>query len=273
MARAPTANKPAKYSVLQLALPAESPRNIGIFLLDTATGQLYKKLRRDWSAIADPESVEILERLDGDFKVKIEEMGGEVFLRSLEDSLSNFLLIDDRRDVSVVSTFETALNRLFEEHVQRTEVIPFVTHVPLYSLRAAATKFGQDMEVEAEGWVRAPERLKLDRNMFACRVVGRSMEPLIPDASLCLFRGSVVGSRQNKPLLIQRMGVTDSSAEFTVKKYTSKKVSSGEDQWRHVLIILKPLNPEFEAMEFGPEDEHRQFRVIAEFVQVLEESL
>ena len=37
--------------------------------------------------------------------------------------------------------------------MQRTEVIPFVTHVPLYSLRAAATKFGEDMEVEQEGWV------------------------------------------------------------------------------------------------------------------------
>jgi phage repressor protein C with HTH and peptisase S24 domain len=273
MARAPAANKPAKYSVLQLALPAESPRNIGIFLLDTATGRLYKKLRRDWGAIADPESVQILERLDDDFKVKIEEMGGEVFLRTLEDSLSNFLLIDDRRDVSVVSTFETALNRLFEEHVQRTEVIPFVTHVPLYSLRAAATKFGEDMEVEAEGWVRAPERLKLDRNMFAGRVVGRSMEPLIPDGSLCLFRGSVVGSRQNKRLLIQRMGGADSSAEFTVKKYTSKKVHFGEDEWHNVSILLAPLNPEFEAMKFGPEDEKRQFRVIAEFVQVIEEPL
>jgi phage repressor protein C with HTH and peptisase S24 domain len=273
MTRAPAANKPAKYSVLQMALPAESPRNIGIFLLDLASGRLYKKLRRDWSAIADPEHVEILKLLDADFAAKIDEMGGDVFLRSLEDTLSNFLLIEKRRDVNVVSTFEAALDRLFEQHVQRTEVIHFVTHVPFYSLRAAATKFGEDMEIEAEGWVRAPERLKLDRNMFACRVVGRSMEPLIPDGSLCLFRGSVIGSRQNKRLLIQRMGVTDSSAEFTVKKYTSKKVSSGDDEWRHLSITLKPLNPEFEAMEFGPEDEHRQFRVIAEFVQVLEESL
>src|SRR6266566_4113867 len=254
MARPLAANKPAKYSLLQMALPGESPRNIGIFLLDTATGQLYKKLRRDWSAIASPESVEILERLDEDFKIKIDELGGDVFLQGLEDSLSNFLLINDRQDVSV-SNFETALNRLFEEHVQRTEVIPFVSHVPLYSLRAAATKFGEDMEVEAQGWVRAPERLKLDRNMFAGRVVGRSMEPVIPDGSLCLFRGSVVGSRQNKRLLIQRMGVTDSTAEFTVKKYTSKKVHSGEDEWQNVSILLTPLNPEFEAMKFGPEDE------------------
>ena len=172
-------------------LPAESPRNIGIFLLDTATGRLYKKLRRDWSAIANAESVEILERLDEDFKVRIDEMGGDVFLRSLEDSLSNFLLINDRQDVSV-SNFETALNRLFEEHVQRTEVIPFVTHVPRYSLRAAATKFGEDMEVEPEGWVRAPERLKLDRT---CSLPGGPVDgALNTDGSLCLFRRLGIGS-------------------------------------------------------------------------------
>src|SRR5437870_5332982 len=265
-------SQPANFSLLQLALPAKAPLNIGILLLNTATDRLYKKLRQDWSTIADPANVEVLELLDEDFEARIGEMGGEAFLHSLEDTLSNTLLITDRREVEV-SDFRIALDRLFEEHVQRTEVIPFVSHVPLYSLRAAATKFGEDMEVEAQGWVRAPERLKLDRNMFAGRVVGRSMEPVIPDGSLCLFRGSVVGSRQNKRLLIQRMGVTDSTAEFTVKKYTSKKVHSGEDEWQNVSILLTPLNPEFEAMKFGPEDEKRQFRVIAEFIQVLEEPL
>src|SRR5260370_7127836 len=142
-----------------MALPGESPRNIGIFLLDTATGRLYMKLRRDWSAIADSEHVEVLELLDEDFAAKIDEMGGEVFLRSLEDTLSNFLLIEKRRDVNVVSTFETALNRLFETHVQRTEVIPFVTHVPLYSLRAAATKFADDIDAVADASVLAPHPL------------------------------------------------------------------------------------------------------------------
>ena len=265
-------SQPANFSLLQLALPAKAPLNIGILLLNTATDRLYKKLRQDWSTIADPANVEVLELLDEDFEARIGEMGGNAFLRSLEDTLSNTLLITERREVEV-SDFRIALDRLFEEHVQRTEIIPFVTHVPLYSLRAAATKFGEDMEVEPEGWVPAPTRRKLDRNMFAGRVVGRSMEPVIPDGSLCLFRGSVVGSRQNKRLLIQRMGVTDSTAEFTVKKYTSKKVHSGEDEWQNVSILLTPLNPEFEAMKFGPEDEKRQFRVIAEFIQVLEEPL
>ena len=125
MARAPAANKPAKYSVLQMALPGESPRNIGVFLLDTTNGRLYKKLRRDWSAIADRKNTEILELLDDDFAVKIDEMGGDAFLRSLEDTLSNFLLIEKQRDVNVLSNFETALNRLFETHVQRTEVIQY----------------------------------------------------------------------------------------------------------------------------------------------------
>jgi phage repressor protein C with HTH and peptisase S24 domain len=272
MIREAPATRSAKFSLLQLALPAKPPLNIGVLLLDLATDRLYKKLRRDWSSIADPENVEVLERLDEDFDARIAELGGEAFLRGLEDTLSNTLLITEREQVNVVSDFTTVLNRLFEEHVQRTEVIPFVTHVPLYSLRAAATKFGEDMEVEAEGWAPAPERLKLNRNMFAARVVGRSMEPLIPDGSLCLFRAGVVGSRQGKRLLIQRLGATDSSAEFTVKVYTSRKDDPNrEGRMQNIRIALSPLNPEFEAMEFSPEDEHREFRVIAEFVQVLSE--
>jgi Peptidase S24-like len=270
MTRAVTVTKSGKFSVLQIALPSRPIQNIGILLLDSADDRVYKKLRCDWSAVADPEHLEVLQALDQDFEAKLTELGGDAFLRSLEDSLSNLLRISDREDV-LVSDFEKAAERLYEEHVQRTEVIPFVTHVPRYSLRAAATKFGEDMEVEAEGWVRTPARRKLDRNMFAARVVGRSMEPLIPDGSLCLFHAGVVGSRQGKRLLIQRLGATESSAEFTVKVYTSKKKPAGEDQWRHVSIRLQPLNPEFEAMEFGPEDEHKQFRVLAEFVQVLEE--
>jgi len=264
-------NRSAQFSLLQLAPPGKNPINVGIFLLDTESGRLYKKLRRDWNSIAPPDMLEVLELLDEDLGAKMGEQSGEDFLKGFEEALSNSLLITERADVAVVSDFETVLNRLFEEHVKRTEIIPFVTHVPIYSLRAAATKFGEDMEVEDEGWARTPERMKLTRHMFAAHVVGRSMEPLIPDGSLCLFRGGVVGSRQGKRLLIQVLGVSDSSAEYTVKAYTSQKVQTGEEEWQHVQITMKPLNPEFEPMIFTPEDEHRRFKVIAEFIQVLEE--
>src|SRR6266404_461389 len=101
----------AKFSLLQLALPAKAPLTIGILLLDPALNRLYKKLRQDWSALADPANAEVLERLDEDFEAKIEEMGGAAFLHSLENSLSNTLVITDRRDVEV-SDFQIALNRL-----------------------------------------------------------------------------------------------------------------------------------------------------------------
>ena len=81
--------------------------------------------------------------------------------------------------------------------------------------------------------MRAPEGMRLDPGVFAAHVVGRSMEPRIPDGSLNLFRLHPVGSRQNKILLIERFGVTEESARYTVKKYTSSKIYSGEDEWRH----------------------------------------
>jgi len=259
----------AEFVILRLALPARPACNIGVLLLDPETGRVFPKLRDDWDELAEEEDAGVLRHLRDDLDLKIREMGGETLLRTLEDTLSNSLLITEREPVQVES-FTRSLNRLFAEHVQRPKVIPFRTHLPLYSLRAAATKFGEDLEVEQEDWIEAPPGRRLTPEMFVARVVGRSMEPLIPDGSLCVFRGGVTGSRQGKRLLIQRLGASDSSAEFTVKRYKSRKRPIGDAGWEHAEITLEPLNPEFEPMVFGPEDEGRQFRVLGEFVEVLD---
>jgi SOS-response transcriptional repressor LexA len=143
-----------------------------------------------------------------------------------------------------------------------------VTHLPLYSLQVAATKFGEDreVEVEAEGWVKAPEKLRLTPDMFVGRVVGRSMEPRIPEGSLCIFRRGVVGSRQGRLVLVERFGATDTSTRYTIKRYTSKKRRTGEEEWEHDEVRLEPLNREFEGFDL----KEGEARVIAEFVQVLE---
>src|SRR5208337_5159854 len=110
------------------------------------------------------------------------------------------------------------------------------------TLRAAAGKFGADEEVEAEDWVRAPEGLRLTEGMFVVHVVGRSMEPRIPDGSLNIFRGPVVGSRQGKIVLVELIGAHE---KFTVKRYTSKIARAGhdeDDEWEHQWIRLEPLN-------------------------------
>ena len=71
------------------------------------------------------------------------------------------------------------------------------------------------MQSEAEDWVPAPEGMRLSPDLFVAHVVGRSMEPRIPDGSLNLFRLHPAGSRQGKILLIERFGVLDRDARAT----------------------------------------------------------
>jgi len=263
--RRPHHQHQGEYLIVELALPGLPQRNIGVLLRDAESGQVYPKLRDHWEEIEDPEEAEWLEALGEDFDAKILEMGGDGFLRYLEDSLSNALRLSERTAMAV-DDFERTLARLYEEHVEAEAVQPFVTHLPLYSLRAAATKFGDEHEVEAEGWVKAPAKLRLRPDMFVAHVVGRSMEPRIPDGSLCVFRAGVVGSRQGKLVLVERFGTTETSARYTIKKYTSKKIESSEGGWEHASVRLEPVNPEFEGFEL----KEGEARVIAEFIQVLE---
>ena len=263
--RRPQHQRQGEYLLVGLALPGGPQRNIGVLLRDAETGQVYSKIRDHWDEVEDPDEAEWLEALDEDFQAKIQEMGGDAFLRQMEDSLSNALRLSERTAVAV-DDFARTLARLYEEHVQAEEAQPFVTHLPLYSLRAAATRFGEDREVEVEGWVKAPAKLRLTPDMFVARVVGRSMEPRIPDGSLCVFRAGVVGSRQGKLVLVERYSATETSARYTIKKYTSKKIQSGEEEWQHASVRLEPLNPEFEGFEL----KEGEARVIAEFIQVLE---
>lgn len=105
--------------------------------------------------------------------------------------------------------------------------------------------------------------------MFVAQVVGRSMEPTIPDGSWCLFRGPVEGSRQGKTVLVQLLDATDpeTGQHYTVKRYKSEKATDG-DAWRHETITLEPVNPEFDSIVFTDGDEGG-LTVHAELLEVL----
>jgi len=258
-------NRQGAYVLLEAALPGEAPRHIGVILIDPATDRGWVKLRGRYDDFAAPEDAEVLEAVEGDLRDKLAEMGAEACVKSLEDSLSNVLRVSERQAVPV-DAFSRVVERLYGEHVEPVSIERFATHLPLYSLRAAAGRLGEEMESVEEDWVPAPAGLHLTPDLFVAHVVGRSMEPRIPDGSLNLFRLYPAGSRQNKILLIQRFGALDDTARYTVKKYTSRKVEDAEGQWRHERIRLEPLNPEFEAWDAGPED----FAVVAEWLRVIE---
>jgi SOS-response transcriptional repressor LexA len=259
------AKREGVYVLLEACLPGRLPQNAGVLLIDPATGRGWARFREDFAAIADPDDAEVLEGLEAHFRDAIGERGAVAWLESLEDACSNVIRVGERQ-TTAVDSFTRTLDALFARHVAAVAPKPYVTHLPLYSMRAAAGGLGEEMEAEPEDWVRAPEGMRLERDMIVVHVTGRSMEPRIPDGSLNVFRLHPAGSRQGKILLIQRKGVLDETAGCTVKRYTSVKVQSGEDEWRHERIRLEPLNPEFEPWDVDPEG----FAVVGEWVRVIE---
>ena len=146
--------------------------------------------------------------------------------------------------------------------------------LPLYDLQAAASEFGPSVAADCLGWVPTPAGLKGDERHFVSQVFGRSMEPLIPDGSYCVFRRDVAGSRSGKVLLVQHWAISDpeTGGSYTVKTYESLKletVEAGEDPpQQHVAIQLKPRNKEFRPIWINP-DQADELRVIAEFVTAI----
>jgi SOS-response transcriptional repressor LexA len=253
------------YVLLEAALPERRPVHIGVLLIDLETDRGWLRMRHDFASFADPDDAEVLEALEDHIRECITENGAKAYLASLEDSLSNAVRVSERQSVPV-DAFTRVVERLYRDHIEAVDVQRFRTHVPLYSLRAAAGSLGEEMESRAEDWIPAPAGMRLSEDLFVGHVVGKSMEPRIPDGSLNLFRLHPQGSRQGKILLIERFGVLDETARYTVKRYTSRKVYSGEDQWQHEQIRLEPLNPDFEAWDVDPEG----FAVVAEWLRVID---
>ena len=147
----------------------------------------------------------------------------------------------------------------------------YVTCVPLVPLKAAAGGFSDPQHIEDDDfeWVAVESHRRLRKGMFVAQVLGKSMEPAIPDGAWCLFRAPVEGTRQGKTVLVQLRDATDpeTGQRYTVKRYKSEKAQEG-DSWRHEKITLEPLNPDFEPIVLTGADEG-ELRVIAELVDVL----
>ena len=151
----------------------------------------------------------------------------------------------------------------------------FEEYLPYYTHEVAAGKFG-DYEFspaeDADLWIHVPDE-NINEEMFVMKISGKSMEPLIMDGSLALFRagGALGGSRRGRIVLVQTNQSPDPDTGFTlvVKKYSSEKKYDEEGNFEHTSITLESENSDFDPIiieDAEPED----FRVIAEFVKVLE---
>ena len=174
-------------------------------------------------------------------------------------------------DADTASTIATEIVPFRPPTVEPEPEDRYVTCVPLVALRAAAGTFGDPQHIQDDQfeWVEVGSRRRLRKGMFVAQVVGKSMEPAIPDGAWCLFRAPVEGTRQSKTVLVQlRDAIDPETGSCTVKRYKSERAEEG-DSWRHEKITLEPVNPDFEPIVLTGADEG-ELEVIAELVEVLE---
>lgn len=141
--------------------------------------------------------------------------------------------------------------------------------LPFYTIKAACGAFGEGQDTEINGWVRVDGIGKLTKNMFVVQACGKSMEPKIPDGSYCVFRSNVVGSRNNKIVLVQHHSLfdPDNGGCYTIKQYYSEKIIDSETgEWRHDKITLKPVNRDYLPIIINEDD---NFIVVGEFLSII----
>ena len=106
-----------QFSLLQWTTPGSSPRNIGVFLYDSSSGSLSWRFIDEWTKITtSTEDYELLALLSEHFAEMAAEMGPELFLTHLEDTLSNTLRITNRAEITA-NDVGVCLNELFFRHV------------------------------------------------------------------------------------------------------------------------------------------------------------
>ena len=243
--------------------------NCGIVVSDPETGECVFRFRKDWNEFS-PEEGEILAALAEDLPLKYEEMGAEAFLRWIDESLSNSFRVEPPAQTICIDLQRTA-QALYRRHV-KTEAKRYVTHLPLIPIDLAAGGLGTDRAKGAEEWVEVeiPGRARLSDDLFLVRIHGRSMEPDIPDGSICLFRTYQGGSRSGGIYIVQRLATMDDGGEFTIKRYKSVKRETAQG-WHHENIEMQPDNPDFQDWSLAQEE--NRWVTVAQFLHVLEDPI
>lgn len=145
----------------------------------------------------------------------------------------------------------------------------YVDFLPVYDLQAAATSFREQTTPSIIRW-KPVKAKKLNNGMFIAQVVGKSMQPTIPDRSFCLFRFQRGGSCNGLVILAESHLVSDpvTQQNFTIKRYKSEKEYFPDGRWRHKRIILSPDDEAFKDIILQNVNDD-DFRVVAEFMEII----
>lgn len=144
--------------------------------------------------------------------------------------------------------------------------------IPLYNFYAAAGTFSEIQSEKDYTLIEGPENSS-NSDYFACRIIGESMNRVIPNGSICLFKPYSGGSRNGKILLIENRDLQDPdfNSAFTIKTYTSEKIVT-EENWEHLSIVLRPNSFDSSYQNIIITEENAaEMKVVGEFVGILKE--
>lgn len=173
------------------------------------------------------------------------------------------------------------LRRLFKQFIQpfnsstqqnsiQISDIPSKNSIPVYDINIAAGYFSELQEVENIKYIEL-KGINNSDDYFACTVTGESMNKIIPNGSICLFKKYSGGSRNGLITLVEGRNIADIEfgGNYTIKEYSSKKITD-EEGWRHEEIFLLPKSNDSSFKPIILRDEETiDFNVLGIFVRVL----
>ena len=154
------------------------------------------------------------------------------------------------------------------------KIIPFENSVPLYSLKVAAGEFKFNESFPEEKFILVPDGVKITQDHFACKIIGNSMNKIVQDGQIALFKRYTGGSRNGLMVIAEYYDHQDLDygSCYTFKEYFSQKTVN-EESWQHEKIILKPksFDSSYQDIVIDPNAiNEKTFNVIGIFDRVIE---
>lgn len=173
----------------------------------------------------------------------------------VENSIYNYITSDESKLVSIDNIIENVV----------------LNTIPLYNFYAAAGTFSEIQSEKDFTLIESPKDITPSNDYFACKIVGESMNRVIPNGSICLFKHYSGGSRNGKIVLVENFDIQDKdfNSAFTIKTYSSEKIIS-EDGWGHTSIVLRPnsFDNSYNSIVIN-EEQGSNMRVIGEFISII----
>ena len=171
--------------------------------------------------------------------------------------------------------FKENKNRIIEiVNSKEIKLIPFENSVPLYSLKVAAGEFKFNESLPEEKFILVPNGVKITQDHFACKIIGNSMNKIVQDGQIALFKRYAGGSRNGLMVIAEYYDHQDFDygSCYTFKEYYSQKTVN-EESWQHEKIILKPKSFDASYQDIVIDQNainEKTFSVIGIFERVIE---